>query len=121
MFVALLGVGLFMHPRTTRLLRRKAVTVFPLKRYCHAYSCAATARINMQAPPDQLYSLLHAGDANSKDEAGRLFLALPTDRSAVATIADFQRKIRVAINSYLGLLTSRMALDVGEALLYHSE
>jgi hypothetical protein len=36
-------------------------------------------------------------------------------------VADFHCEIGVAMNSYLGTLTSRMPLDVGEALLYHPE
>jgi hypothetical protein len=44
-----------------------------------------------------------------------------TGGDSAAKVANFQRETRVAMNSYLGSLTSRMALDVGEALLYYSE
>src|SRR5438552_2088737 len=51
-------------------------------------------------------AFLHAGNADSISEP-RLFLrSWHTNRGSVAAVADFQRKIRVAINPYFGLLTS---------------
>ena len=70
---------------------------------------------------NQFHALLHAGDANTNFEPGLLFSSLLTCRGPVAKVTDFQREMRVAINSYLGFLTSRMALDVGEAFLHHTE
>jgi hypothetical protein len=80
-----------------------------------------TGGIKVKPPADQLHSLLHAGDTDTNLEPGLLFPSLPTDRNSVAKVANFQREIRVAMNSYPGSLTSRMALDVGQALLYHPE
>ena len=93
----------------------------PLEGYGHAYCCAVTGGIDLKPTANQLYAFLHAGNADTNFEP-RLFLcSWHTDRGSVAAVADFQRKIRVAINPYFGLLTSRMALDVCEGLLHYTK
>src|SRR6266478_1956572 len=89
--------------------------------YCHAYGCTSTAGINIKLAADQLHSFLHTANANSNFKPELFFLARYTGGSSAATVADFHRKIRVAIDPNLGLETSRMPLDVGEALLHHSK
>jgi len=91
------------------------------ERYRHAYGCAVTAEMNIKLPTDQFHPLLHAGDADANLERRPLFPLRRTGRDTLAKVADFQGEMRVAIDSYLGLLTSRMALDVGEGLLHHSK
>ena len=71
----------------------------------HAHCCAVTGGINIKPPADQLHSLLHAEDADANFELRLLFPSLIAGMDSAAKVADFQRKIRVAINSYLGLLT----------------
>ena len=63
-----------------------------------------TGGINVKPPSDQLHSLLHAEDADTNFELRLLFPSLIAGRDSAAKVADFQREIRVAINSYLGLL-----------------
>jgi hypothetical protein len=91
------------------------------ERYCHTYRGAEISGINIKPPSDQLNSLLHARDADTNLEPRLLIPSIYAGRDSAAKVADFQRETRVAMNSYLGSLTSRMALDVGEALLYDSE
>jgi len=77
--------------------------------------------MNIKLPTDQLHPLLHAGDADANLERRPLFPLRRTCRDTLAKVADFQGEVRVAIDSNLGLLTSRMSLDVGEGLLHHSK
>ena len=84
--------------------------------------CRATTGVNNIKPPaDQLHPLLHAKHANTNLEPGLLFHPIDTGRDSTTQVANFQREIRVAIHSYLGFLTPRMSMDVGEALLHYSE
>ncbi len=53
------------------------------------------------------YAFLHAGNVDSNFEPRLFHRSWHTDRGTVAAVADFQRKIRVAINPYFGL---RLAL-----------
>src|SRR5260370_12828465 len=110
-------------PWSSAIRMRRFFTIACLQRgrYRHAHSCTLTCGINIKPAPDQLHPFLHAGDANTNFKPEFLFLARYTSRASVATVADFHCKIRVAINSYLGLETSRMSLDVGEAFLHHSK
>src|SRR5882762_2891292 len=94
---------------------------FSCERYRYAHYCAVTAEMNIEPSTDQLHSLLHAGDADANLERRLLFPLRRAGRGLTAMVADFQREIRVAINSYLGSLTSRVALNVGEGLLHHSK
>src|SRR5579864_3307862 len=91
-----------------------------LDRYCHEQLCPINVGINLEPPADQLHSFLHAGNADTKFEMGPGFPFLRRNHSATA-VRNFQCENRVAINPYLGILTSRMAPDVSEALLHNSE
>src|SRR6267378_3541155 len=106
------------NPWSSAIRMRSFFTFVLPKRYCHAHRCAVIGGINLKPPSDQLHSLLHAGDADTDLESGLVFPSLCTGRESVAEVTNFQREFRVAMNSYLGSLTSRMALNVGEALLH---
>jgi hypothetical protein len=72
----------------------------------------------MELAADQLHALLHTQDPNA-DFVGRFFLQLWRGVRGVVTMIDnFQQKIGVVLNSYLSLVTSRMALDISEPLLH---
>ena len=81
---------------------RSFFTFVSPQRYRHAYCGAVTAGINLKPPADQLHSLVHAGDADTNFEPEPLFASLYTGRESAAKVADLQREIRVAMNSYLG-------------------
>src|SRR5579863_4284227 len=100
---------------------RSLFTFFLSEGNRHAHFCAVSGKIDFKSPADQLYSLLHAGDANSNFDRGHVFPSRSISKGPMAEVADFQRKICVAINSYFGFLTSRVELDVGETLLYNSK
>jgi len=97
------------------------LTLIPTEGDGHAYCCALIGRINLKLASDQFHSLLHAGDTDTSFEPGLVFPPRHTGRGSAARVADFQREIRITIKSYLGSLASRVTLDVGEALLYHTE
>src|ERR1700687_4923237 len=100
---------------------RSLFTFVLCETYYHPNCCASAGGINLKRTSNQLHSLLHAGDANTSFEPGLLFLSRHTGRGSANAVADFQGKIRVVVNSYLSLLTPRMALVVGVALLHYSE
>src|SRR5467141_3807769 len=79
---------------------------FLSERYRYADCCAATGGINLKPTADQLHSLLHAVDTNTYLESVLLFPSRHPGRGSWARVADFQREIRVAMNSYLRSLTS---------------
>lgn len=68
----------------------------------HAYICAVNGGINLEPASDQLQSFPHAGDADTNFELGIVFPSLRAGRDSAAKVSNFQREIRVAINSYLG-------------------
>ncbi len=77
--------------------------------------------MNLKAATDQLHSLFHAGDANTRLEARLPFSSLTNGRSSRAMVADFQGEMGIAMNLNLGSLASRMALNIGQAFLHDSE
>src|SRR6266853_1377720 len=88
--------------------------------YRRAHRGATTAGINVQPAADELYSLVHARDANSKPKGQ--FASPQVSGNSTTFVAYLQcDPSRVALNPYLGLGTSRMPLDVREAFLNHAE
>src|SRR6202043_4154956 len=100
---------------------RSFFTFVPSERYRHAHCRPMTCGLNMKLAADQFYSFLHAGNAHTTFELRFSFPSLNTGREPATRVANFQREIGVAMNSYRGSLTSRMALDVSETLLYDSK
>src|ERR1700687_2866816 len=94
---------------------------FTSEREGHAYGCAMTGEIDLQPSSDQFHTLLHAVNTDTDSGAGLFRASRRADRGSFARVADFQSEIGVAINSYLGPATSRMTVDVGEALLHYAE
>src|ERR1700688_3192517 len=91
-------------------------------RYRHAHRCTADAGFNIKLAANELHSLVHARDANSESR-GKVPIPFPkVSGNSAAFVAYPQRDLsRITVHSYLGLETSRMPLDVDEALLNRTE
>src|ERR1700722_18045428 len=100
---------------------RSFFTIVPLQRYRNAYRCPVTTEVNLESPSDPLHPLLHAGNAYTKFQPGLLSGVGLAGSCPGTGVADFQCEVRIAVNPYSGFVTSRMALDVGQALLHYSE
>src|ERR1700730_6061961 len=86
-------------------------------RYHHAHRGAVFAGFNIELTAYKGDSLVHAGDADPASKEH-----FPVSGSSVAFVAYFQRDLfGVTPNSYVGLGTPRMALNVRETFLNDPE
>ena len=90
--------------------------------YRRAHRGAAAAGFNSKLTAYQRHSLMHARDANPKPKGHFPIPSPHASGNSAAIVAYLKRELSgVALNSYLGLGTSRMPLDVREAFLNDPE
>src|ERR1700686_698938 len=88
-----------------------------IRRYRDAHRGAAAAGINIQLAAYERHSLVHARNANSKSKEH-----FPASGNSAAFVTYLQSDLSgVTLNSYLGLGTSRMPLNVRETFLNDPE
>jgi hypothetical protein len=101
---------------------RSGLVPLVICRYRHAHRGAAAAGFNIKLAPDERYSLMHARDADPNSKGHFPIPSPQVSGNSAAFVAYLQRDLsRVTVQTYLGLETSRMTLDVNEALLNHTE
>ena len=90
-------------------------------RYRYAHRGAAAAGFNIKLAAYERHSLVHARDADPKSK-GQFPIPSQASGNSAAFVAYLQCDLSwVTLNSYLGLGTSRMPLDVRETLLNDPE
>src|ERR1700688_2725905 len=82
---------------------RSLFVLLVICRYRHAHRGTATAGFNIKLAADELHSLVHARDANSRSEGQFFVLSPQVSGNSIPLVADLQCGLsRVALNSYLG-------------------
>src|ERR1700676_1239188 len=90
-------------------------------RYRHAHRGSAAAGFNIKLAADELHSLVHARDADPKSKGHFPIPFQQASGNSAAFVAYLQCDLSGAtLNSYLGLGTSRMPLDVRERSEEHT-
>src|SRR6267143_3160547 len=103
-------------------IRSLFVPLLVICRYRHTHRGAAAAGFNIKLAAYERHSLVHARDADPKSKGHFPVPSSRTSGNSAAFVANLQRDLSgVTLNSYLGLGTSRMPLDVGETFLHHAE
>src|ERR1700694_6357410 len=91
-------------------------------RYRHAHRCAAAAGFNIKLAANGRHSLVHARDADAKSKRHFPFPFSQASGHSATFVAYLQCDLsRVPLNSYLGLGTSRMPMDIRETFLNNPE
>ena len=101
---------------------RSLIVPLVICRYRHAHRCAAAAGFNIKLAADGCHSLAHARDADAKSKGHWPLPSPQASGNSAALVADLQCDLfGTTLNSYLGLGTSRMALDIRETFLNNPE
>src|SRR5580704_16483939 len=96
---------------------RSLFVLLVIRRYRHAHRGAAAAGFNIKLAAYERHSLVHTRNADSKPREH-----FPASGNSAAFVAYLQPDLsEVTFNSYLGLRTSRMPLNVRETFLNDSE
>src|ERR1035438_5245712 len=91
-------------------------------RYRHAHRGAAAVGFNIKLAAYERHSLVHARDADPKSKGHFPILSPQVSGNSAAFVAYLQCDLsRLTVNSYLGLGTSRMPMDVRETFLNDPE